>query len=121
MNNMPRNYERYPEDDNGEVLWKFVCEGDSLTAPREIDFSVIFPSEQAAIEFAVTCLRSEFKVELSQQEEPSDDGLDWEVTVYTHAIPTHADISQIEAALGEEASKLGGRNSGWSAVFVPTT
>ena len=121
MNSLPRNYEQFPEDDNGEVLWSFVCQGDNLTVPREIDFSVIFPSEEAAIEFAVTCLRSDFKVELGEQEEPSDDGLNWEVTVYTHAIPAHADISRLEAALGEEAAKSGGRNSGWSAVFVPTT
>jgi len=115
---MKRDYKKFPKDDNGEVLWKFRCEGDTLEEPREIDFSVIFPSEATALEFAVTCLRSAFKVEFDEAEEKHEDGLNWEVTVYTHAIPTHPDITALEEGFGRQAAPLGGRSSGWSAIFV---
>ena len=117
---MKRDYKEFPDDDNGNVLWHFRSKGDALTEPREIDFSVIFPSEEAALEFAVTCLRSEFKVEYHETEEKHEDGLNWEIVVYTHAVPTHSDITMLEDALGKQAAPLGGRTSGWSAVFVPS-
>lgn len=117
---MKRDYREFPDDDNGNVLWHMRSKGDSLTKPREIDFSVIFPSEDAAIEFSVTCLRSEFKVGYHETEQKHEDGLDWEVIVYAHAVPTHADIAMLEDALGKRAALLGGRTSGWSARFVPS-
>jgi hypothetical protein len=115
---MERDYGQFPDDDNGAVLWRFRTQGDDLSEPREIDFSVILPSEEAALEFAVACLRSGFKVELAEADESQEDGLNWEVTVYTEAVPTHADITMLEDALGKQAAPLGGRTSGWSAVFV---
>jgi hypothetical protein len=66
---MKRDYTQFPKDDNGEVLWQLRCEGDALTEPRELDFTVILPSEEAATEFAVICLRSGFKVEMEESEE----------------------------------------------------
>jgi hypothetical protein len=74
----------------------------------------------SVVQFAVTCLRTEFKVELHKTESPQADGLNWEVIVYTQAVPTHADITMLEAELGQQAAPLGGRTSGWSAIFVPS-
>jgi hypothetical protein len=115
---MERDYGQFPDDENGEVLWKLHSDGDALTEPREIDFSAIFPSEDAAINFAVACLRSGFKVEMAQAEEDHEDGLNWEVVVYTFAVPTYEDITAIENALDKEAAELGGALSGWSSVFL---
>jgi hypothetical protein len=115
-----RDYSQFPDDDNGEVLWQLRCEGDALTESRELDFTVILPSEEAAIEFAVICLRGGFKVELHESEEHHEDGLDWNVIVYTDAVPTHSDITALEQSLGEQAAALGGRTSGWSSIFVPS-
>ena len=117
---MKRNYTRFPKDDNGEVLWQLRLEGDALKEPRELDFTVILPSEKAAIEFAVECLRSGFKVEVEESEEHHEDGLNWNVVVYTHAVPRHADITALEKALGRRAARFKGRASGWSSVFVPS-
>jgi len=117
---MIRDLEQFPKDDNGDVLWHLRTKGDALTEPRELDFTVIFPSEATAIEFAVACLRSGFKVEFHETEAKQLDGLNWEVIVYTHAVPTHSDITILEDALGRQAAPLGGRTSGWSAVFIPS-
>ncbi len=116
---MKRDYQEFPENDNGAILWKLRTHGDLLIDPREIDFTVILPSEKAALEIAMQCLRSGFKVELNRVDEPQDDGLDWEVLVYTTAVPTYSGITAIETALDAQAALLGGRASGWSSLFVP--
>jgi hypothetical protein len=119
MKPVKRDYAQFPDDDNGNVLWDLRCHGDALRESREIDFTCIFPSEAAAIDFAVACLRSEFKVEMHKAEEHlPKDGLDWEVIVYTEAVPAHTTITQIEKSLDKRAAKGGGRASGWSAVFI---
>jgi Regulator of ribonuclease activity B len=43
---MKRDYAQFPNDDNGDVLWHLHSKGDALTEPREIDFTVILPSEE---------------------------------------------------------------------------
>lgn len=55
---MARDYSRSPDDDNGDVLWNMAQDGDSLIKRREINFSIIYPSEDAALEFAVHLLRN---------------------------------------------------------------
>jgi hypothetical protein len=117
---MQRDYTLFPKDDNGDVLWHMRTKGDALTKPRELDFTVILPSEEAAIEFAVACLRSGFKVEMEESEEHHEDGLNWNVVVYAHAVPVHSDITALEQALGQQVASLGGRTSGWSSVFIPS-
>jgi hypothetical protein len=49
---MKRDYTKFPDDENGDVLWQMLEDGDNLSKPGEIDFSVIFPTEEAALRFA---------------------------------------------------------------------
>jgi len=114
---MKRDYKQFPEDDNGEVLWELRSQGDALTDPREIDFTVIFPSKNAASAFAKS-LQEEFKVEMRKADDPQEDGYDWEVVVYIDAVPTHSKITSFEETLGKQAAPLGGRSSGWSTLLV---
>ena len=37
---MQRDYVQYPDDENGDVLWRMLEDGDNLATPREVDFSV---------------------------------------------------------------------------------
>lgn len=55
----------FPDDENGDVLWQMAQAGDDLSIPREVDFAVIFPSEDDALKFAVHLLRSDQKVSFS--------------------------------------------------------
>ena len=117
---MERDYNQFPKDDNGDVLWQLRCEGDALTEPREIDFTLLFPSKKAAHDFAAT-LREKFRVELQEAEEQQDDGLNWEVIVFVDAVPSYPYITALEEELGNQAAGLNGRASGWSSVFVPSS
>jgi Regulator of ribonuclease activity B len=42
----------YHNDENGETLRRMQAEGDDLTRPRDIDFTVVFADESSAEQFA---------------------------------------------------------------------
>jgi nicotinamidase-related amidase len=106
-----RDYETFPDDENGDILWNMGRNGDNLEAPREVDFSVIFPTEEAAIEFALHLLRNDQKVSFSAYEEHKE--LPWQVQAHPVMTPTHENISGYEEQLAQDAEPLGGRNDGW--------
>lgn len=101
----------FPDDDNGDVLRQMAEQGDDLSVPREIDFSVIFPTEDAALKFAILLLRNGQKVSFSEYDENED--LPWEVQAHPFMVPTHDNISGYESLLAAEAEPLGGQNDGW--------
>jgi len=104
----------FPDDENGDVLRRMQESGDDLTIAREIDFSVVFPSEDAAIAFAVHLLRNGQKVSLAEPK--TDDDLPWEVTVHPRFVPTHAAITAYEELLARDAAEFNGRNDGWGCM-----
>ncbi len=83
---MTRDYTQFPNDDHGDALWRMFRSGDDLSKPREIDFSVIFPSEEAALKFAVHPLRNGLKVSFSEDEE--NDEMPWLVQAHPFMLPT---------------------------------
>jgi hypothetical protein len=111
---MPRDFVQFPRSENGDVLWSMSENGDDLSAPREIDFSVIFPTEDAALEFAVHLLRNELKVSFAPYEE--HDELPFQVQAHAFMLPTHDNVSGMEQLLADAAERLGGRNDGWGCV-----
>jgi hypothetical protein len=101
----------FPDDENGAMLRQMAAEGDDLSVPREIDFSVIFPAEEAALKFAVLLLKNGQKVSFGEHE---DDGeLLWLVQAHPYMIPSHENISGYEGLLASEADSLGGQTVGW--------
>ncbi len=111
---MKRDFEHFPDDENGDVLWRMKENGDNLSVEREIDFSVIFPTEDAALEFAVHLLKNDQKVSFSAY--PEHDELPWQVQAHPFMAPTHEAITGYEAQLGKDAARLGGRNDGWGSM-----
>ena len=51
---MARDSDDSRDDENGDILCRVRKDGDDFARPRDIDFSVVFPSEGAAEEFAIT-------------------------------------------------------------------
>lgn len=56
---MNRDYEQFPDDDNGNVLWQMVEDGDDLTELHEIEFSIAFQDQQNAEQCAMHLLYQE--------------------------------------------------------------
>ncbi|MBA6364670.1 ribonuclease E inhibitor RraB, partial [Colwellia sp. BRX8-8] len=48
---MNRDLALFPQDNVGDALWQMMIDGDDLNQAREIEFSVIFPNEEAALKF----------------------------------------------------------------------
>lgn len=111
---MRRDFSRFPDDENGDVLWRMARNGDNLAKSREIDFSVIFPTEDAALDFAVQLLRNDLKVSFAAYD--GNEELPWQVQVHVCMEPTHANITDFENQLAEGAAELGGRNDGWGSL-----
>jgi hypothetical protein len=44
--------DRFPDDENGQVLRYMAEQGDDLSKPRDIDFTVVMPDEDAAMTFS---------------------------------------------------------------------
>lgn len=111
---MKRDFARFPADENGDALWRMAEAGDDLDKPREVDFAVIFPTETAALQFAVQLLRNGQKVSFG----PYDGDPDCPWQVYAHRVlqPTHDAITAVEADLSRGGEPLGGRNDGWGCL-----
>ncbi|KGK58849.1 hypothetical protein FHR53_004086 [Xanthomonas arboricola] len=108
---MQRDPVLYPKDDNGDTLWHIAQQGVDLTKPREIDFSVVFPTKESALEFSVAMLRCEQKV--CCRHYPENTAFPMDVTVYPTMVPTYKAIVAFEEELASQATPLGGYNDGW--------
>lgn len=109
---MVRDPQQFPDSDNGDVLWQLHQQGVDLSQTKEVDFSVVFPSEDNALRFAVRFLRNGYKVQVNEYEEQPQ-GLKWDVSVYNDMETTHDQITEFEALLQENAEPLEGKNDGW--------
>ena len=92
--------------------------GDDLSLARDIDFSVVFPTEQSAITFAKLFDSVDTRVEARRSDVVPE--LPWDVTVTRHMVPCHDAIGDFEDALGQRAAPLGGRNDGWGCFAQMT-
>jgi len=111
---MSRDLSLYPEDENGDVLWNMLQDGDDLSIPREVDFALIFPTQDVAITFAVHLLKNEQKVSLAAYE--GNDEYPWQVVVHPLMLPTHQNISGFEGLLASEAVSYSGQVDGWGCL-----
>jgi len=73
------------------------AEGDDLSRPRNIDFTVVFSNKNSAEEFVrhLPALGNEVSVE----EDESNRDFPLDVTVVRHMFPSHAEISSFEKLL----------------------
>lgn len=110
---MNSDNEQFPDDENGDVLWRMASNGDNLSKSREVDFSVIFPTEDAALKFAVQLLRNGKKVTFGPYE--SNAYFPWQVEVHPVLLPTHEIITKYESLLAIESEAYGGINDGWGS------
>lgn len=109
---MDRDMTLFPADENGDALWEMAADGDNLEIEREIDFSVVFPTEDDALQFAVHLLRNEQKVSLAEYE--GKPGFAWEVQVHPVMAASYENISGFEDLLEEESEQFNGENDGWA-------
>ena len=107
----------YPNDANGDVLRRMEAQGDDLTKPRNIDFTVVFVDASSADQFAehFRALGQKVSVEFTR----TDPDFPWDVGVVEHMVPSHDAITDFENLLQSVADGWGGHNDGWGCFSEP--
>lgn len=104
----------HPHDDTGDALRRLEEQGDDLTQPRNIDFSVVFPDEPFAERFAEHFRTLGYEVSVEFAETVRE--LPWDVVVVKNMSPSHQAITDFEITLQQAADTVGGRNDGWGCI-----
>jgi len=105
---------KLPDDANGDALRRMEEAGDNLTRARDVEFSVVFPNENNAKQFAdqVCAVGYAASAELTGTVE----NFPWDVTVVEHMVPSHEEIGAVEDSLRRVADMFGGRGDGWACL-----
>lgn len=109
---MSRDYQQFPDDDNGNVLWQMAEDGDDLTVAHEIEYSIAFKSQEIAEKCALFLLAEEQKISLFQDEENNE----WFITIYVYMEPDYSDIVDLEEWFTKIAKDYNGEYDGWGCM-----
>jgi hypothetical protein len=108
---MDRNLTFFPANKIGDALWEMQQAGDDLEQAREVEFSVLFPSEALALEFGQLLLENNQKLSCT----PFQDNLElpWEVTAYPEMSLSYENISTYQELLETTSAQFEGKFDGF--------
>ena len=107
---MTRDLALYPEDEIGNTLWQMNESGEDLISEREIEFSILFPSQELALKFGQLLLENNQKLSFTPSEAHPD--LPWEITAYPQMPATYDNISSYQELLESSAAPFKGQFDG---------
>lgn len=111
---MSRDFDKFPDDENGNVLWQMAEDGDDLIEAHEIEYSIAFQSQELAEQCALYLLKEEQKISLFEDEE--GDTSEWIITVYVYMEPEYSDIVDLEEWFTKIAEQHSGEYDGWGCM-----
>lgn len=115
---MERDLSKYPNDENGNVLWHLAKKGFNLEGEAEVRFAMIFPEFDNALKFGVFLLRHEYRVKVHPLEDRA--GYAGELLVDIFMDVSHEEITGAEEWLKENSASIGGVNDGWQLQYMPS-
>ncbi|MFP4356754.1 MAG: ribonuclease E inhibitor RraB [Phycisphaerae bacterium] len=98
-----------PDNADGDALRQLAEDGSRLDKPMEINFPVICPSQETALDIAAAAMEQDFDVDVWQDEETSE----WICECSLTMVPHYDDLLGIQQALDELARPFGGKSDGW--------
>lgn len=108
---MNRDLELFPQDNIGDFLWETQKTGVELTMPREVEFSVLFPSQALALEFGQLLLENNQKLSFTPFEDNEE--YPWEITAYPEMPLSYENISAYQALLESSCAPFNGKFDGF--------
>ena len=105
-----RDFDLFPDDANGDILFGIAQSAGDLIRPSDIDFAHVFPSEDEANSFDVA-LAADFVRDVSPYHKRA--GHAWQVVANRRMIPSHRNITSTERSLGDLAVTFHGSSDGW--------
>jgi hypothetical protein len=109
--NMTRDLTLFPEDEIGNTLWLMQEAGNDLLTEKEIEFSMLFPSQELALKFGQLLLENNQKLSFTPYEE--NQALPWEITAYPHMPVSYENIVSYQELLVSSAAPLKGQFDGF--------
>jgi regulator of RNase E activity RraB len=111
---MYRDYQKFPDDENGNILWQMYQDGDDLSETHEIEFSLTFNEQAKAERAALHLLREEQKVSLflDQELRPAE----WRLTLFIDMLPNYQEIVDLENWLSQMMHDFEGEYDGWGCM-----
>ncbi len=106
-----RNLEHFPNNAIGNILWKMHQNGDDLAIAQEVEFSVLFPTQDLALKFGLLLLENNQKLSLTPFQ--NNEELPWEITAYPQMPITYENISSYQTLLETSAEPLQGNFDGF--------
>jgi hypothetical protein len=111
---MKRDINTFPDDPTGDALWEMQESGDNLSKSREIEFTILFSSEEDALKFGETLLINRQKILLTDNKENGEYPIEIVVFVYMEA--TYDEITGYQELLEMHATKFNGIGDGWGCL-----
>ena len=108
---MQRDETLFPDDEIGNALWQMYEAGVELSEEREVEFSVIFPSDELALKFGQLLLENNQKLSFCPYQGDPDNP--WEITAYPLMPLSYENIVAYQALLTDSAAPLKGKFDGW--------
>lgn len=106
-----RDLTLFPEDETGEALWQLLQQGIDLNQPVEVEFSMIFPSQEKALAFGALLLANNQKLSFSVFEQHETHT--WEITAYPEMPLTYQNIIGYQSLLLSHSDEFDGLFDGW--------
>ena len=110
-NAMSRDLNLFPNDNTGEYLWQRQQAGEDLEQPREVEFSVLFPSQELALQFGQLLLENNQKLSFTPFQDNEE--YPWEITAYPEMPLNYENISAYQELLEASCEPLKGKFDGF--------
>jgi hypothetical protein len=111
---MSRDLSLFPQDNIGDFLWELQQSGGDLETPKEVEFSVLFPSQALALQFGQLLLENNQKLSFTPFED--DESYPWEITAYPEMPLNYENISAYQELLESSCAPLNGKFDGFYCV-----
>lgn len=106
----------FPEDETGNMLWQLLNQGIDLNQVVEIEFSIIFPSQEQALAFGNILLENNQKISFTPYDSHATHK--WEITAYPPMPITYQNIMGYQQLLESHSEEHAGLFDGWYCASV---
>ena len=104
----------FPHDTVGDALWKMQLSGDDLTQAREVEFSILFPSQELALKFGQLLLENNQKLSFTPFQDNAE--LPWEITAYPEMPMSYENICAYQALVENSSAPFQGVFDGFYCI-----
>ena len=108
---MNRDSTLFPSDTIGDALWEMQQAGNDLEQARDIEFSVLFPTQELALQFGKLLLENNQKLSFTPFQD--NDEFPWEITAYPHMPLNYENITAYQELLETSCEPLKGKFDGF--------